>query len=85
MGEVIYVDRFGNLITNLLPEHLRGAVEVTIEGRPVRLVGAYQEGRPGEVIGLIGSFGSLEIALREANAAQLLGMGRGSRVVVRRR
>jgi S-adenosylmethionine hydrolase len=41
---------------------------------------AYALGAPGEVFGILGSMGYLEIAANRAAAAQLLGVARGSDV-----
>ena len=41
---------------------------------------AYALGAPGEVFGILGSMGYLEIAANRAAAAQVLGVGRGSDV-----
>lgn len=90
-GQVVYVDRFGNLITNLRREHLpAGGVRVEVAGRTIRdLSTHYQTGpalsptKGGEILALIGSSGYLEVAAPGASAARLLRVGRGVRVVVR--
>ncbi|MFH1136650.1 MAG: SAM-dependent chlorinase/fluorinase [Pseudomonadota bacterium] len=73
LGRVIYVDRFGNLITNI-PEELA----VRVEGRsPVVKVGgltvtgfsrAYADRAPGEPLAVFGGSGNLEIARFQARA-----------------
>ena len=83
-GEVLAVDRFGNLITNIpaawLPD--RAAVEVAEEEvGPVRRT--YGDVVPGEVLALVGSVELLEVSVRDGNAADRLGVGRGAAVVVR--
>jgi S-adenosylmethionine hydrolase len=42
----------------------------------------YSEGAPGEVFGILGSMGYLEIATNRGAAAQLVGTGKGSEVNV---
>jgi S-adenosylmethionine hydrolase len=42
----------------------------------------YAEGSPGEVFGILGSMGFLEIAANRGSAFQLLGAGKGSEVSV---
>ncbi|HLV66661.1 MAG TPA: SAM-dependent chlorinase/fluorinase [Polyangiaceae bacterium] len=81
-GEVIAVDRFGNLITNLPASVLEGE-GVTVEIRDARLrsVGTYAEGEL-ECVALVGSFGLVEIAVQNASAAARLGVGRGEPVRV---
>lgn len=74
--EILHIDRFGNAITNLRqrPHRLR------VAGREVRIVNIYQEGAPGEPIGLMGSTGYLEIAINGGNAAATLGLRVGMRL-----
>ena len=79
-GEVITVDRFGNLVTNLVAP--RGG-RVSIAGRAVgEVVRTYADAPPGGVIALVGSTGLVEIARRDGSAARDLGVGRGARVVL---
>ncbi len=82
-GEIIYIDRFGNCITNLgAPGSSAGKVRVAgkLEA-PVRQF--YRQGAPGEPIALVGSTGLLEIAINGGNAAQALGLAIGDVVEVR--
>jgi S-adenosyl-L-methionine hydrolase (adenosine-forming) len=83
VGAVIHVDRFGNLISNipagLLPPRACAAVGAM---RPQPLLRSYAEAATGQPLVLVGSHGYLEIAVREGNASQLLGVGRGATVTV---
>jgi hypothetical protein len=81
-GEVIAVDRFGNLITNLIARR-DGGVEVA--GRRVPLARTYTDVPPGALLALTGSSGLVEIALRDGSAARELGLARGAPVVLRQR
>jgi S-adenosylmethionine hydrolase len=96
-GEVLRIDRFGNLITNIdrrTFEHYastgpRGStapdVIVHAGGREVsRLVATYADAEPGEACLLFGSTDHLEIAVRGGSAAATLGMSRGAAVHVTR-
>jgi S-adenosylmethionine hydrolase len=77
-GRVVLVDHFGNLITDLPGSWLEaGAFRVEIGKYVVRLVGTYSEAKLGECVALVSSFGTLEIAQRDGNAAETLGFGRG--------
>ena len=83
-GVVITFDSFGNLITNI-DAALLGEIEnpvVHIAGHELRLLGTYGQAQPGDYLALINSFGVLEIARAEGNAAQGLGAERGAPVVV---
>jgi hypothetical protein len=88
-GQVLRVDRFGNLITNIDRKAVEGvapsgAVVVEVAERTVRIVGTYGEARAGEVCALFGSSDHLEIAVSGESAAARLGLGRGTPVRVRR-
>lgn len=84
-GEILAVDRFGNLITNIPAEWLESTTEaatrVTVAGQaaaPLRTT--YGDVAPGELLALIGSLGFLEISVRDGSAAARLGVGRGAEV-----
>ncbi len=89
-GRIVYVDRFGNLISNLSAAHVRDVRGVTKRDPIIRLagitieglVGSYSEGTPDQPRALINSNGQLEIFLKEASAAERLKVGRGERVDV---
>jgi S-adenosylmethionine hydrolase len=79
-GVVITVDRFGNAVTNLMS--WRGGV-VEANGRRLSLVRTYGDVDTGSAAALVGSSGLVEIAVRDGSAAALLGLTRGSAVVLR--
>jgi hypothetical protein len=89
-GVVLKVDRFGNLITNITPQDAptlfaAGAkgFKIVVGSREItELHNAYAEGAPGEVIGILGSMGFLEIAANRGAAAQLTGAGKGNEVTI---
>lgn len=87
-GEVIIVDHFGNLVTNIPVTALRGAedIHVTVKGHRISgLSRAFQqmEDTPKtQLVALIGSNGYLEIALPNGSAAALLAVGAGEPVQV---
>jgi hypothetical protein len=82
VGEVLHVDTYGNLITNLpgaqLPARFRVRIGLTVlEGAPHE---HYQAVASGELLALVGSSNLLELSVRDGNAASALGVGRGERV-----
>jgi len=79
-GEVIVVDRFGNAVTNVVAA---SASEVRVLDQVLPLRRTYADVGPGEPVALVGSSGLIEIAVREGSAAEVLGISRGTRVVVR--
>jgi S-adenosylmethionine hydrolase len=87
VGEVLFVDRFGNLITNLPAAAYAGWADrparVAVGGREVtRRVRTYGEAAPGTLVALTSSVGTLEVAVVQGSAARLLGVGPGEPVVV---
>jgi S-adenosylmethionine hydrolase len=88
LGHVIYVDRYGNIVSDITEEALKefGTRDVSVEiaGREIHgLVRTYSDVEPEEFAALIGSPWKLEIAQREANAAEALGVFIGDELVVR--
>ncbi len=88
-GEVVYIDRFGNAITNLesrlVPASARASCEVYAKRRRIcPLKPFYQAARPGDPVALVGSSGFLEIAVNGGSAEQALGVRIGDRVAVLR-
>jgi S-adenosylmethionine hydrolase len=87
-GVVLKVDRFGNLITNITPQDSPtlfadppGAFKIAVGKREITDIRkTYSEGAPGEVFGILGSMGFLEIAANRGAAAQVLGVGKGTEV-----
>jgi S-adenosyl-L-methionine hydrolase (adenosine-forming) len=83
-GEVLTVDRFGNLITNIPRDWLPENGEVAIDGAGVGAVRrTYGDVGPGELVALVGSTELLEVSVRDGSAADRLGVGRGAEVTVR--
>jgi hypothetical protein len=91
LGEVIRIDSFGNLITNISQEDVGGfaedsSIEIEIKGKYIKgLKRSYEEGEEGEVICLWGSAGLLEIALKEKDLHLERGWGRGERIWIRKK
>ncbi len=79
-GQVIAVDRFGNLVTNLVTG---SAATVEIGPHLLPLRHSYYSAEPGDLVALTGSSGLVEIAVRNGDAAARLGMGRGTPVILR--
>lgn len=87
LGEVLYADHFGNLITNISAEDLTGlpVSHVEIKRRSIpRLSRTFHDrGTPaGSLVAFFGSHGYLEIALPDGSAAAELGVGAGEEVRV---
>jgi len=83
-GSVLTVDAFGNLISNIDASLIEDFVNpiVAIAGQKIEMKTTYGRASPGEYLALINSFGVVEIARAEDNAANGLGCERGAPVVV---
>lgn len=90
IGEIVHVDSFGNLVSNIDHESLLQFADgrpfvISVGKRIIRgLKKGYREGSRGKPIALIGSGGFLEISIREGSAQNLLNIRKGNRVVVRK-
>jgi S-adenosylmethionine hydrolase len=84
-GQVVYTDRFGNLITDIPAAWVaEGRWRCQIAGQEIAGISqTYAQAERGALVALIGSAGTLEIAVREGNAAQRLGVKVGEPVAIR--
>src|SRR5271165_6775491 len=87
-GVIVRVDKFGNLITNLseldiaaLLVNTPPSFSLLIAGQTItRMCRSYAEGGEEEFFAIVGSSGYLEVAARQASAAEKLGAGVGTPV-----
>jgi S-adenosylmethionine hydrolase len=88
-GEVVYIDRFGNAITNIdagMLNRLQAAV-CEIGRKPAQkcpVKNCYQAVPTGKPVAVLGSSGFLEIAVNGRSAAKRLAIKIGTKVVARR-
>lgn len=83
VGEVIHVDHFGTLVTNIPAGAVPAGGEVVYHATTVGpLRRTFSDVPTGELLALAGSGGRLEIAVRDGSAAVRLGAGLGSEVLV---
>ena len=90
IGEVVFLDSFGNLITNIPQDRLASldpsGWSVEISGRTIDgLNRTYAERPPGTLMALISSSNRVEIAVVNGDAARRLEAGRGTPVLLRRK
>jgi hypothetical protein len=89
-GSIIYVDHFGNCVSNIAVAHLdwlgtHPELDVTVSDHSVGTIQrTYADVAPGTPLALIGSSGRLELALRNGHASRSLGVVAGDAVHVRR-
>jgi S-adenosylmethionine hydrolase len=84
MGEVVHVDRFGNLVTNVPWSHCAAGDTVEIAGLQAVVGRTYADVEVGRLVAYGGSAGYVEVAVRDGSAAQHLSALRGVPVRVRR-
>jgi S-adenosyl-L-methionine hydrolase (adenosine-forming) len=88
-GEVVFIDDFGNLLTNLPGDTFTAwgdrDVRITVGAHEIeRRVRTYGEAEPGTLVALVSSAGTLELAESQGNAAARLGIRVGAPVAVTR-
>lgn len=97
-GKIIYVDRFGNLATNITEEDLQKEAKTmlfprkkdfiyrsTIRAGTTEIKGistSYAQTKEGQPLAIFGSAGFLEISVNRGNAYRLLGLEQGHWVKV---
>lgn len=83
-GRVQHVDRFGNLITDIPAAWVDATCAIEIAGLVIGGVSShYAAVDRGEIVAVIGSGATLEIAVRDGSAAERLGARDGAAVSVR--
>lgn len=91
-GQVLTVDRFGNLALNVTRDHLAALVlepgawvevQFALEPYFAQVAETYADAKPGELILYEDSYGAIAIAIRDGNAARLTASGPGDRVRIK--
>jgi len=82
VGQVLHVDRFGNLITNIKSNDLPGKdVMIEVTGYCIQGISDYYAQNKG-VMAIVGSSGYLEVSLRDGSACDFLGAAVGDEIKV---
>ncbi len=87
-GQIIHVDHFGNLISNISQslfgeERIESKVGIEFNGNSLNFIARSYESVPaGETLALWDSFNFLEIAVNRGNAAETLGISVGDNVIL---
>jgi len=80
-AEIIYIDRFGNLVTNLKKTDLSAGFVLEINGARIeKQQSFYRQAGEGEFFMIWGSAGFLEVAVFEASAKSLLNAKIGEKI-----
>jgi len=80
VGQVVYVDGFGTLITNLPGDDVAPGAVVRLGAHAVTLRSTFADVPAGERVAFVGSGGTVEIAVRGGRADVVLGLSRGVEV-----
>lgn len=90
-GEIVYVDRFGNLVTNVSREQLKpwqgksgfGPVRIHVGSAEIEGINrTYSDVPKGRAVAVFGSSGFLEMAVNGGSAQATLGASVGSHILV---
>ncbi len=82
-GEVLHIDRYGNALTNIPAPWTTQGQKLTVAGQQLEVRRTYGDVAIGVAVAVPSSSGTLEIALRDGDAARSLGISRGDPVEVR--
>jgi len=78
LDEVIYVDRFGSLVTGVRAAAVPRTRKLVINGRDIPYARVFSEVKPGEVFWYENSLGLVEVAANSASAQRALGFKPGN-------
>ncbi len=81
--KVVFIDRFGNVVTNLKSEDV-GCKFLKFEDVKIPIVRCYEDVEKGEPLALIGSFGTLELSVREGNFSKEFGVKSNDEIEIER-
>lgn len=83
-GQILHVDRFGNLITNLTMNDIAGGFKAIVLG-DLSVTGVFnnfEDAQDEELFAFVGSGGFVEIALKNGSAQEKSGASAGDRVIL---
>jgi S-adenosylmethionine hydrolase len=84
-GEIVFVDRFGNGMTNIMATDIERTEKTRVvvgKRDSLPLMKTYSDVAEGEPLAYIGSYGTIEIAVRNGNARDSLAFDKGDRITV---
>ena len=87
-GQVKYIDKYGNLITDIDQSRFREyskkrEFKIRIKDITIRhLSSSYEESKKGRVLAIFNSFNLLELAIYKGNAAEELAISLGTKVEI---
>jgi hypothetical protein len=78
VGEIVHVDRFGTLVTNLPGARVVPGALVRVGVYDLVLRSTFADVPIGDLVAFVGSAGTVEIAVRDGRADTVLGIARGA-------
>jgi S-adenosylmethionine hydrolase len=88
VARVVVVDHYGNVVLGVTARDLKGPLStwfVVHAGRTIGFADTYALVDPGKALLLVDSYGAIELAVRDGDAARELGLAPGDRVTLERR
>ena len=82
LGEVVYIDHFGNAMTGLRANMLAANARLAVAGQPVERASTFSDRPQGAALWYENSNGLAEIAVNQARADRALGLAIGTPVEV---
>ncbi|HEX3033997.1 MAG TPA: SAM-dependent chlorinase/fluorinase [Thermodesulfobacteriota bacterium] len=83
IGEVVYTDHFGNLVTNIPHDLVKSGSKIYIGKDMIKGISrSYSEVPEGELLAIIGSSGFLEISVNQGRASDMIDLGDGTIIVL---
>ena len=83
IGRVIWIDRFGNLISNIEADRLFPAAKIAVNGENLgSLRRTFSDVKPGQPLAYLGSGGHLEIAVRDGSAHDYFSVSPGADIEI---
>ncbi|WP_436910686.1 SAM hydrolase/SAM-dependent halogenase family protein [Halosimplex marinum] len=81
-GEVLVVDGFGNVITNVPGEHIEGCEGIRVDDELVPVRDAYAARDPGDRLVTVGSHGNVELAVNQGRGDEAFDLAAGDDVLL---
>ena len=82
LGEIIHIDHFGNIITNIPQELVGNPKKILLYGMNLDFKETYAMGKKGELISLINSENLLEFAINKGEANRILNLNVGDKIEI---
>ena len=80
IGEIIHIDHFGNIITNIPSQMVGNPKNIVLYGMKLDFKETYGDAKKGELITLINSENFLEIAVNKGEASKMLNFSVGDKI-----